>query len=177
MEVEMVFWQSGGRIPLYKFFRPSLLSWLRALAVDIPCSICLNINLFMGKVTVMLMKAAPQPHTNSLLSSLRGIARLVALVAGEQSGKELTLSLPEVMDFPSPACGGVTTPRVGVRVLFWCCPTMPKPITTVKSAPRQHYLVNVSIVSYVDKEAGVTRVGGQNDQGWGWSDQGWGRSN
>lgn len=58
----------------------------------------------MGKVTVMLMNAAPQPHTNSLLSSLRGIARLVALVVGEQSGKEeLTLSLPDVMDFPSPA--------------------------------------------------------------------------
>lgn len=76
----------------------------------------------------MLMKAAPQPHTNSLLSSLRGIARLEGLAAGEQSGKEeLTFSFPEVMDFPSPACGCVTTPRDGLRLLFWCCPTIPKP--------------------------------------------------
>lgn len=82
----------------------------------------------MGKVTVMLMKAAPHPHTNSLLSSLRGIGRLEALAGGEQSGKEeLTLSLPEVMNLPSPACGEVTTPRDGVRLLFCCCSTIPKP--------------------------------------------------
>lgn len=76
----------------------------------------------MGKVTVMLMNAAPQPHTNSLLSSLSGMARHVLPATGAEAGPEglgITLSPPELMGL-SPVCGGVTTPRDGVRVLFWC---------------------------------------------------------
>ncbi|MPC62842.1 hypothetical protein E2C01_056931 [Portunus trituberculatus] len=64
------------------------------------------------------MNAAPHPHTNSLLSSLSGMARRVLPVSGAETGPEglgITLSPPELMGL-SPVCGGVTTPRDGLEL-------------------------------------------------------------
>lgn len=104
---------------------------------------CRNISLFIGNVTVILMNAAPQPHTNSLPSSIRGDVLGVLLgawvvVRGVED--EPWRSGIVTADF-SAGCFGRTTPRDGGRPLQ-SCPTTFKPC-------KSHSLKKIPLSTYI----------------------------